>query len=297
MKYLVTLVFGFDPFVEVVSVGVYRWKWWARVQGWVARLLGLGLPGRTLGVRAGFGRLGMAVIWDIPTDWPSRMRKMNDPAHTLQQIRECRKCESRWVWDGWVGPKWEWSKRPCFDCVCEARAQGFGTPTKPSTAVAVVRLVIDPEAGGLVEPKHVQSLMTPELNGDLVPELLEAQFDREAIKKLIGEDGKSFDRHEYRKLLTKGVVPKWRPPCGTCGGNCGQCGSSHCSICGQKSQFPHLKVCDPILHAAYEATKCEKCGDYAFHTCSNGKNAGEEYSARKTYKKGERDAQGDVVNW
>lgn len=49
-------------------------------------------------------------------------------------------------------------------------------------------------------------------------------------------------------------LPKWTSPCDTCGGNCGQCGSSHCGICGVK---PRDGVCDLRKHAAYERTHPE----------------------------------------
>jgi len=44
-------------------------------------------------------------------------------------------------------------------------------------------------------------------------------------------------------------LPPWKSPCDTCGGNCGQCASSHCGICGVK---PRDGECDLKQHAAFE---------------------------------------------
>lgn len=46
-----------------------------------------------------------------------------------------------------------------------------------------------------------------------------------------------------------GVIPKWVSPCDGCGGNCGQCASSHCGICGVK---PRDGECDQVKHMAYK---------------------------------------------
>lgn len=49
-----------------------------------------------------------------------------------------------------------------------------------------------------------------------------------------------------------GSMPAWKPPCDTCGGNCGQCGESHCGICGVK---PRDGKCDLVQHEAYKLHK------------------------------------------
>lgn len=290
MNYLVTLVLGWDPHVEVVSVGVFRWKWWAQVRGLLAKYLG-----------PGANRLVTFVVWDIPTKWPGRMHSVRKDdgdipkawlgVHTLL---ECKNCETRWSWDGSFAPKWLWSKKPCVWCSTEAMRQGFHPPPKPLYTLTSARLVIDPDVPGIVEEKAVRSLMTPELTQTLHHALLTLKFTLEQVRDVVSTEG--FQKAAWLELQKRGLVPMWKPPCSTCGGNCGQCGSSHCSICGQKNQFPHMKTCDPLMHAAYEATKCERCGDYAQHLCLDGKTLGDQYSAKKRYVWQEPDVLGQVVN-
>lgn len=45
-----------------------------------------------------------------------------------------------------------------------------------------------------------------------------------------------------------GSMPAWKCPCDTCGGNCGQCGTSHCARCGAKGD----QKCDLVQHEAWK---------------------------------------------
>lgn len=47
-----------------------------------------------------------------------------------------------------------------------------------------------------------------------------------------------------------GAMPAWKPPCDTCGSNCGQCGSSHCARCGAKAKDG--TPCDLVQHEAWK---------------------------------------------
>lgn len=271
MKYLTILMTGMDPFTNSASIGLYRWKW-------VAWLIGLW-------ARLHYGG-GLFVIWHIPERHPNRFNKKNTPWNSIQQIQECTKCESRWIWDGVFAPTWVWSKAPCFDCVCEAKAQGFDSPRKAlgRVTVSVKGEVITAEAIPIPKQRQLGVPILPSGEPDC-PECSNGMTHDQCRT-----GWKAVLQDNLKAKAADGSLPKWRPPCNTCGSNCGQCGSSHCAICGMKHT-----PCDQMMHAAYEATKCNLCGKYAAHFCLDNKVHGEQYSARNTYKKGEKDAMGDFM--
>lgn len=276
MKYLTILMTGIDPFTNSASIGLYRWKW-------VAWLIGLW-------ARLHYGG-GLFVIWHIPERHPNRFNKKNTPWNSIQQIQECTKCESRWIWDGVFAPTWVWSKAPCFDCVCEAKAQGFDSPRKAlgRVTVSVKGEVITAEAIPIPKQRQLGVPILPSGEPDC-PECSNGMTHDQCRT-----GWKAVLQANLEAKAADGSLPKWRPPCNTCGSNCGQCGSSHCGICGVKAGYPHLGQCDQAMHAAYEATKCGLCGKYAAHFCLDNKVHGEQYSARNSYKKGEKDAMGDFM--
>lgn len=265
MRYLAVVFSAGGHLRHDGSVGVFRWRWLARLAAWW--------------FKDTYDLIGYKTqIWPIYKSRPVRMFESPDNgdvprAWTGFLSWTCRRCESIWNWDGHFAPRWYWSKKPCLDCVCEAKAQGHTPPKK--------------------EPKVTVSIGTP-INPANEPDCPECAngMPHEQCR-----DGwKEVLRHNLKSHVADGSLPKWRPPCSTCASNCGQCASGHCGICGAKSNFSEALVHDPVMHAAYEATKCSKCDQYAAHFCVDNKSVGEEYLSKNSYPKGEKDVHGHVVN-
>lgn len=172
--------------------------------------------------------------WPIPETQPRFFEKVSKDFHPFLDFRrwECKMCESVktktmhsgqcrcpscWHREG-VQTVWAWSKFPCLSCKREGK---FITLRKDDHSDCL----------GCQPEEHEPIPRTPPfyLNGG-------------QGRGTAGPGGV----WDFNKKV-KHALP-WKSPCDTCGGNCGQCASSHCGICGVK---PRDGACDAIIHEAH----------------------------------------------
>lgn len=162
------------------------------------------------------------------------------PPYLRVKVWECTKCESVKMQssafepcrhpDCWFRfcftPEWRWSKKPCFACSAE------GNYIPPPTTIYMA------SRGAPINPAFEPDC--PECANGVAHEKCrtgwKAHLEANGVKEL-----------KLADLAKSSLV--WTSPCDTCGGNCGQCGSSHCGICGVK---PRDGECDQIKHLAYQ---------------------------------------------